>query len=126
MKKKIVVSYSSTGFTSEGGGLTCVLQFPNGMMIQSPLNASSVFTKEHFNLPYLKNEENYQLLLEEYPHLVVSENIEIDRKKAKSILFNELKIQGSEEVLFPDGKKNHNSGLIETVIDAMVKFKELK
>lgn len=47
------------------------------------------------------------------------------RKKAKKILFETLKHQGAEELLFSSGKLSDESGLIETVVDAMVEFKDL-
>jgi 2-iminoacetate synthase ThiH len=47
------------------------------------------------------------------------------RKEARKILFETLKFQGSEEVLFSTGKVTDQSALIETVIDAMEKFKNL-
>ena len=50
----------------------------------------------------------------------------MSRKKAKKILFDTLKKGGWEEALFSTGKLSHKSGLIETVIDAMIKFKDKK
>ena len=47
------------------------------------------------------------------------------RKEARKILFEMLKFQGAEEVLFSTGKITDQSALIETVIDAMEKFKNL-
>jgi len=47
------------------------------------------------------------------------------RKQAKKILFETLKYQGSEELLFSTGKITDQNSLIETVIDAMLKFKNL-
>jgi hypothetical protein len=47
------------------------------------------------------------------------------RKEARKILFETLKFQGSEKVLFSTGKITHQSALIESVIDAMEKFKKI-
>ena len=45
------------------------------------------------------------------------------REIAKKILFETLKFQCAHEVLFSTGKITDNSALIETVIDAMEKYK---
>lgn len=45
------------------------------------------------------------------------------RKQAKKMLFDNMKKQGWHEVLFNEGKPNHSSGLIDSVIDAMMEFK---
>ena len=49
-----------------------------------------------------------------------------DRDKAKKILFDKLKFQGTHELLFPTGKLSDHNAIIDTVIDAMVDFKVKK
>lgn len=49
--------------------------------------------------------------------------MKVERKKAKRILFDTLKDEGWEEVLFPTCSIKDNNAIIETVIDAMIKFK---
>lgn len=44
------------------------------------------------------------------------------RKKAKKILFDALKQEGNEELLFSSGKLSDNSGAIDTIVDAMIEF----
>lgn len=48
------------------------------------------------------------------------------RHKAKKILYETLKSEGNEELLFPTGKISDNNALIETIIDAMIKLKNNK
>ena len=48
------------------------------------------------------------------------------RNLAKKILFNTMKEEGNEELLFSSGKASDDSGIIENVIDAMIKFKAVK
>lgn len=48
------------------------------------------------------------------------------RQEAKRILFETLKFQGAEEVLFSTGQLTDHSALIETVIDAMEAYKKYK
>lgn len=50
----------------------------------------------------------------------------MSRAKAKKILYDELKYQGCEEIIFPDSKKTHSNTYIETIIDAMIKYKKTK
>ena len=45
------------------------------------------------------------------------------RNKAKKFLFDVLQHEGHEFVLFANGKLSDGNAIIETVIDAMIKFK---
>lgn len=45
------------------------------------------------------------------------------RTKAREILFKELENSGYEWVLFNEEKPMNNNGIVECVLDAMLKFK---
>ena len=47
------------------------------------------------------------------------------RNKARKILFDTMEYQGCQWVIFNEDEPNRNNGIIESVIDAMVKFKNL-
>lgn len=49
-----------------------------------------------------------------------------NRDKAKQILFETLQKSGWEPVLFQTPSVTDSSGLIDTVIDAMIKFKKTR
>lgn len=49
-----------------------------------------------------------------------------ERDKAKKILFDKMKYQGTHELLFPNGKLSDNNALTDTIIDAMMDFKNEK
>lgn len=47
------------------------------------------------------------------------------RAKAKKILFEKMKFEGTHLLLFSNDTSNDNSALVETVVDAMIKFSNL-
>jgi len=48
------------------------------------------------------------------------------RNKAKKILFKELEKSGWQWAIFSEDEPNKNNGIIECVLDAMEKFKNLQ
>lgn len=48
------------------------------------------------------------------------------RNKAKKILFEELEKSGWQWTIFNEEQPDKSNGIIETIIDAMVKFKSSK